>query len=102
MRYSDICEAKGKRQMRARFAVLLTEISAKFGGSPRSHESIQLNNVGYFAGYYDHATRARVQKWLNAVHPIFGRTFPSAKQAFEAGKRIGRKAAKQPLRSATK
>lgn len=33
--------------------------------------NIALGNIGYYAGYYDSATRARVEKLFNAAHPIF-------------------------------
>jgi hypothetical protein len=35
-------------------------------------ETIERNNLGYFAGYYSHEVRARVEKLFRCAHPIFG------------------------------
>ena len=43
------------------------------------------DNLGYYAGYYDDETRARVERLFSCEHPVFGRTVPSACTAFEAG-----------------
>lgn len=56
-------------------------------------EVIQRSNLGYFAGYYDHATRARVERLFQCEHPVFGaiavRGAPTAEEAFELGRRLG-------------
>lgn len=41
-------------------------------------ESIERQNLGYFAGYYDHETRLRVERLFKCQHPYFGpaSTFP--------------------------
>lgn len=48
-------------------------------------ESIERQNLGYFAGYYDHATRERVEHLFNCAHPVFGsiaeKGLPSADEA---------------------
>ena len=90
--YDDVCNAKTKKEMQKLFDLVLTECSKKFGGSVESHRTMQLSNVGYFAGYYDNKTRRRVDKWLHAVHPIFGKTNPSASESFNAGIKRGQKA----------
>ena len=54
---------------------------------------IAKHNLGYYAGYYDNETRARVERLFECEHPMFGSIgksgVPSAKQAFEMGKFIG-------------
>jgi hypothetical protein len=45
-----------------------------------------LTNIGYLSGYYGPEKMAQIQKVFNVAHPIFGRSIPTAKQAFEAGK----------------
>lgn len=55
---------------------------------------IAAHNLGYFAGYYDNETRERVERLFKCSHPIFGSiavkgAAPTAKEAFEAGKRMG-------------
>lgn len=56
-------------------------------------ENIERQNLGYFAGYYDAATRARVERLFQCAHPFFGaiaeRGAPTADEAFELGKRVG-------------
>lgn len=56
-------------------------------------ETIERANLGYFAGYYDHQTRARVERLFRCAHPIFGAIEqdgpPSAEQALLAGLRAG-------------
>lgn len=51
--------------------------------------AIERSNLGYFAGYYDHETRARVERLFNCAHPIFGAIAekgpPTAEEAFMAG-----------------
>ena len=37
-------------------------------------ESIERQNLGYYASYYDHATRERVERLFSCEHPIFGPT----------------------------
>lgn len=50
-------------------------------------------NLGYFAGYYGNKTRERVERLFKCQHPIFGSITkngpPTAREAFEAGKRAG-------------
>jgi hypothetical protein len=35
-------------------------------------ERIERINFGYFAGYYDSATRQRVERLFRCAHPVFG------------------------------
>lgn len=46
-------------------------------------------NIGYMAGYLSHEEATRVFDWFAVRHPVFGTTFPTAKEAFEAGLKIG-------------
>lgn len=44
------------------------------GKFTRDHvEKVQRENLAYWAGYYDHATRARVEKLFQCRHPILPR-----------------------------
>jgi hypothetical protein len=43
-------------------------------------------NVGYMLGYYDPATKKRLQEWLSVSHPIFGAQEPTPEEAFEMGR----------------
>ena len=72
-RYSDVCEAKTKKEMIRLFKKLLCEVSKKYGDTPSAHREQQLDNVGYIAGYYDAKTAQKVYRWLNTEHPLFGK-----------------------------
>lgn len=60
--------------------------------------AIEKSNLGYFAGYYDHETRLRVERLFKCAHPIFGPAAngaPTAKEAFDAGRKIGKMSRKR-------
>lgn len=52
-------------------------------------ERIEKINLGYYAGYYDSATRERVERLFHCAHPVFGsiaeRGAPTADEALMAG-----------------
>jgi len=62
---------------------------------PEGALALARGNLGYYAGYYDPVTRDRVNKLFGAVHPIFGATTPTQKEAFEAGLKLGQAAARK-------
>jgi len=45
--------------------------SMSFGKSRDEAEAIERSNLGYFAGYYSHETRERVERLFRCEHPIF-------------------------------
>mgnify|MGYP001593748755 CR=1 FL=1 len=59
------------------------------GKSRTEAESIERVNLGYYAGYYDNETRARVERLFRCAHPIFGAIAekgpPTPEEAFEMG-----------------
>jgi hypothetical protein len=56
-------------------------------------EDVAKSNLGYMAGYYDDATRTKIEKMYHAEHPIFGKKRPSAEEAFNLGKTLGQRLA---------
>lgn len=59
-----------------------------FGTSREEAESIERQNLGYYAGYYSHETRLRVERLFNCSHPYFGKAeggAPSFEAAIQAG-----------------
>jgi len=58
-------------------------------------ERIERSNLGYYAGYYDHSVRERVERLFRCAHPVFGSIAekgpPTAEQALEAGLKMGRR-----------
>lgn len=72
-------------------------VQSKLDRKPRRYvktaAEIARDNLSYFAGYYDNATRERVERLFKCAHPVFGSISkngaPTAEEAFEAGKRMG-------------
>ena len=66
------------------------EHSMLHGLSRAQAEAQERANLGYYAGYFDHETRLRVEKLFGCQHPVFGKASggaPSAEEALELGKR---------------
>lgn len=56
-------------------------------------EAVVRDNLGYFAGYYSHATRLRVERLFGCEHPIMGPASqgqPDADKIFSAGMAAGK------------
>lgn len=56
-----------------------------FGLSEEEAASIERQNLGYFAGYYDHETRERVERLFRCAHPVFGAIAQNGPPTFIAG-----------------
>jgi hypothetical protein len=71
------------------------EHAMRLGSSREEAERVEHANLGYFAGYYDHDTRARVERLFRCAHPVFGaiaeKGAPTAAEAFAAGVRAAAK-----------
>ena len=83
--YGSVCSSHTEAEAKERFERLLGQVVAKYGGTPESHRAQQLENVGYFTGYFGPEQAKQVMEWLGCAHPIFGRTRPDAAAAFKAG-----------------
>ena len=60
----------------------------RLGQSREEAEETCKVNLGYFAGYYDHETRLRVERLFRSSHPVFGKAAdgtPTAEEAFKTG-----------------
>lgn len=86
-KYSPAMEITDPEEARACFERLV-EHNMQFGTSREEAERIERCNLGYYAGYYDHETRCRVERLYDAEHPIFGHTAPTPEQALEAGRQL--------------
>lgn len=66
----------------------LVEHHMRISGHTREQAiAIERQNLGYYAGYYDAETAARVYRLFQAAHPIFGRARPTPEEAMTAGRR---------------
>jgi len=63
----------------------LVEYGMSQGQSRERAEEVQRSNLGYFTGYYDQETAARVFKLFRCAHPLFGTARPDAMTAFKKG-----------------
>lgn len=77
----------------------LASLTAGLVGAGRTRaeaEDIVRSNLGYWAGYYDDETRARVERLFRCAHPVFGAIAikgpPTQDQALRAGLEMGRAA----------
>jgi len=76
-------------------AVLYFEICVehcmRHGKTREEAEKIERANIGYWAGYYDRETAARVYEVFDFDHPLFGaiNNWPTPEEAFAMGKKIG-------------
>lgn len=66
------------------------EHQMRAGGVDRERAvEIEKANLGYWAGYYDNETRARVERLFKCAHPVFGaiaeRGAPSPEDCVAAG-----------------
>lgn len=71
-----------------RYFQICVDHSMRHGNSRSEAESIERQNLGYYAGYYDTATRERVERLFHCAHPIFGKAVdgvPTADEAFRMG-----------------
>ncbi|MCK1501535.1 hypothetical protein [Bradyrhizobium sp. 188] len=68
-----------------------------FGSTRAEAEEIEKANLGYWAGYYDNATRERVERLFSCAHPYFGKIAevgpPTPAEALAAGIERGLKLA---------
>jgi hypothetical protein len=93
--YAPAMEMTDAQKAAEYFEALVRRDMKYFGKSRQEAEQMERGNLGYFAGYYDSATRERVERLFNCAHPVFGSIAengaPTAEQALEAGKRAARK-----------
>ena len=62
------------------------EHTMSFGRTREEAISIEKQNLGYFAGYYNSETMQKVNHLFKTTHPVFGDTTPTPEEAFELGK----------------
>jgi hypothetical protein len=53
-----------------------------------------LGNIGYVTGYLSHAQADLVMELFDTAHPVFGRTHPSAEEAYRLGREYAERSKK--------
>lgn len=67
----------------------LVEWTVKHEGLAREEaEKTEIRNLANYAGNFNPTTAYRVLKLFWGAHPLFGVVGPTAKEAFEAGRRL--------------
>ena len=68
------------------------EHTMRFGNSRQEAERIERANLGFYAGYCDAETRARVERLFRCAHPIFGaiaeKGAPAIEEVFALGEAL--------------
>lgn len=86
--YGPAMEITEQSEADAYFEKLVAESMAE-GKSRTESEAIQRSNLGYYAGYYSHETRERVERLFKCAHPVFGSIAtkgpPTPQEAFKKG-----------------
>lgn len=92
--YRSAMEIQTAEEAQAYFAELVRWCVAKWGKTEEESAALMKTNLGYFAGYYDHATRQRVETLFDCEHPVFGSIAkngaPTHEEAFKKGVQIGK------------
>jgi len=68
----------------------LVQSNMRTGNSREKAESIERQNLGYYAGYYDSTTRERVESLFKCSHPFLTKT-TTHEEAFEIGRKLASK-----------
>jgi hypothetical protein len=83
------------QQEASEYFEMLVQSNMRHGTTRAEAESIERQNLGYYAGYYDSATRERVEKLFSCAHPFFGSIAengaPTPEQALETGRKLANK-----------
>lgn len=91
-KYGPAMKILDEDEAEAYFAACVEHTMKTFGTSREEAESSERMNLGYWAGYYDPETRARVERLFRCEHPVFGKIAdkgpPSPEEAFAAGVRF--------------
>lgn len=86
--YGPVAEIETEAAASAYFEDLVERTMRTTGRDRVAAEAIQRQNIGYWSGYYDQDTAARINRLFGTTHPIFGDTQPTAGEAFAAGKAL--------------
>jgi hypothetical protein len=84
--YGPAMRVQTPEEARDYFYALVRRNMRVTGNDWAEAERVERINVGYWSGYYDSATAARVHALYGFGHPIFGTTRPTAEEAVAAGK----------------
>lgn len=88
-KYGPAMEITDQAKADEYFDALVEHSMNRHGKSRAEAVKIEKANLGYYAGYYSHETRERVERLFRCSHPVFGSIVqngpPTPEQAFNAG-----------------
>ncbi len=91
--YGPAMEIEDEEEARQYFERLVeTHLADRPDHSRERAELTQRENLGYYAGYYNHETRLRVERLFGCQHPLLGpATGPgkTAEELIEMGRKLG-------------
>jgi hypothetical protein len=87
--YGPAMNVQTEEEAREYFGALVRRNVRLTGNSDEEATRIERINVGYWSGYYDSDTMARVHALYGFGHPIFGTTEPTPEKALAAGQAMG-------------
>ncbi len=86
-KYGRAVAITDQEEAKAYFEVCVQHMM-KYGKYSREEaESIERQNIGYWAGYGGAEDFNRVMKLYGTAHPIFGTSYPTPAAAFNAGRK---------------
>ena len=71
-KYGKAMKVATKEEAEAYLKVCIDHTLALTDYSPEEARAIEMQNIGYYAGYYDRETFKRVMELYETAHPIFG------------------------------
>jgi hypothetical protein len=83
--YNPAMEITTQEDADAYFDLLVRSSMKNYGNTKEKAIENEKSNLGYYAGYFDAETRARVYKLFQCQHPIFGLIEPTPEEAFDKG-----------------
>ncbi len=100
--YERACEVTHQKDATELLETLVAQIMKEGSNDGKTEDeirAIQISNICYYAGYYDHKTRIRVERLYGGVHPVFGsakKGAPTPAQAFRLGMEWATKSRRKP------
>lgn len=92
-KYGPAMAMESREEAAAYFEECVLDCMSNSGSSRAEAEVIERQNLAYWAGYYDHETRCRVERLFQCEHPLLGPASAgplSPDEAFRAGVEFAR------------
>lgn len=91
-KYGPVADILTQEAADAYFNGCVEHTMTEWGRTRDEAIATERQNIGYWAGYYDRETAARIHKLFRCYHPILGsfeNDWPTVDEAYSAGKKAG-------------